>query len=149
MTDHRVGPGLFTAPARILHPGHPVLRIAHSLATAIGFLAVGIFPCGGLTYTIFTVLTVKRNKPTLKKNLADLPMSYHERQFCRSTELNRSSSCVATEDFSTQSTRGGCLPNGCGVREMSTQDALIQMKINGGLLRRANGARLIGQQNTQ
>jgi len=34
-----------------------------------------------------------------QRSLLDLPMSHHERQPCRSTGLNHSSSCVATADF--------------------------------------------------
>ena len=49
--------------------GIQFLRIAHGLAAAIGFLAIGTVLWVGLTYTIFTAFTVKRDKPTLEKGL--------------------------------------------------------------------------------
>lgn len=69
MIDHRVGPGFFTAVAGTCVVGIQCLRMADSLAAAAAFLAVGTVLWIGLTYTIFTVLTVKRDKPTLEKGL--------------------------------------------------------------------------------
>lgn len=69
MTDHRQAPGFFTAVAGSCILGIQFLQIAHSLVTAAVFLALGIVLWLGLTYTIFTILTVKRDKPPLEKGL--------------------------------------------------------------------------------
>ena len=69
MTDHRLGPGFFTAVAGSCILGTQFLLMAHSLAAAIVFLALGTALWVGLTYTIFTALTVKRDKPPLEKGL--------------------------------------------------------------------------------
>jgi tellurite resistance protein TehA-like permease len=69
MTDHRLGPGFFTAVAGSCILGTQFLLMAHSLAAAIVFLALGTALWIGLTYTIFTALTVKREKPPLEKGL--------------------------------------------------------------------------------
>jgi tellurite resistance protein TehA-like permease len=69
MTDHRLGPGFFTAVAGSCILGTQFLLMVHSLAAAIVFLALGTALWIGLTYTIFTALTVKREKPPLEKGL--------------------------------------------------------------------------------
>jgi tellurite resistance protein TehA-like permease len=69
MTDHRLGPGFFTAVAGSCILGTQFLLMLHSLAAAIVFLALGTVLWIGLTYTIFTALTVKREKPPLEKGL--------------------------------------------------------------------------------
>jgi tellurite resistance protein TehA-like permease len=69
MTDHRLGPGFFTAVAASCILGTQFLILAHSLAAATVFLALGTALWIGLTYTIFTALTVKRDKPPLEKGL--------------------------------------------------------------------------------
>ncbi|MBX6329724.1 MAG: tellurite resistance/C4-dicarboxylate transporter family protein [Pseudolabrys sp.] len=69
MTEHRLGPGFFTAVAGSCILGIQFLRIAHAIAAATAFLALGTALWIGLTYTIFTVLTVKRHKPPLEKGL--------------------------------------------------------------------------------
>ena len=69
MTDHRLGPGFFTAVAGSCILGTQFLLMAQSLAAAIVFLALGTALWIGLTYTIFTALTVKRDKPPLEKGL--------------------------------------------------------------------------------
>jgi hypothetical protein len=43
--------------------------MARSLTAAVAFLALGTMLWIGLTYTIFTALTVKRDKPPLEKGL--------------------------------------------------------------------------------
>jgi tellurite resistance protein TehA-like permease len=70
LTDHRRGPGSFTMVAASSIVGAQCLRLAGSLAAAIAFWAVGIVLWVGLTYTIFTALTVKREKPTLDQGLS-------------------------------------------------------------------------------
>jgi hypothetical protein len=52
-----------------------------------------------------------------QRSLLDLPVSHHERQSCRSTRLNHSSSCVATADFfnaiDLERTRASGVPCAC------------------------------------
>jgi tellurite resistance protein TehA-like permease len=69
MTDHRLGPGFFTAVAASCILGAQFLLLMHSLAVAAVFLALGTGLWVGLTYTIFAALTVKRDKPSLEKGL--------------------------------------------------------------------------------
>ncbi len=69
MTDHRLGPGFFTAVAGSCILGTQFLLMAHSLAAAIVFLALGVALWIGLTYTIFTAFTVKRHKPPLEEGI--------------------------------------------------------------------------------
>jgi len=69
MTDHRLGPGFFTAVAGSCILGTQFLLMAHSLTVAAVFLALATALWIGLTYTIFTALTVKRDKPPLEKGL--------------------------------------------------------------------------------
>ena len=53
MTDHRRGPGFFTAVAGYCILGTQFLLMAHSLAAATVFLGLGVALWIGLTYTIF------------------------------------------------------------------------------------------------
>ncbi|MDE2377913.1 MAG: tellurite resistance/C4-dicarboxylate transporter family protein [Bradyrhizobium sp.] len=69
MTDHRIGPGFFTAVAASCILGNQFLLMAGSLAAATVFLALGTVLWIGLTYTIFTAFTVKRDKPPLEEGL--------------------------------------------------------------------------------
>jgi tellurite resistance protein TehA-like permease len=69
MIDHRLGPGFFTAVAGSCILGTQFLLITHNLAVATAFLVIGIALWTGLTYTIFTALTVKREKPPLEQGL--------------------------------------------------------------------------------
>jgi tellurite resistance protein TehA-like permease len=69
MTDHRLGPGFFTAIAGSCILGTQILLMTHSLAAATVFLALGIALWIGLTYTIFTAFTIKRDKPSLEQGL--------------------------------------------------------------------------------
>jgi tellurite resistance protein TehA-like permease len=69
MTDHRLAPGFFTAVAGSCILGAQFLQITQGLAIATVFLALGTALWIGLTYTIFTVLTVKRDKPPLEQGL--------------------------------------------------------------------------------
>ncbi len=69
MTDHRLGPGFFTAVAGSCILGAQFLLIAHSLAAATFFFALGVVLWIGLTYTIFTAFTVKRDKPPLEHGI--------------------------------------------------------------------------------
>jgi tellurite resistance protein TehA-like permease len=69
MTDHRLGPGFFTAVAGSCILGSQCLLMAGSLAAATAFLVLGTALWVGLTYTIFTAFTVKREKPPLEEGL--------------------------------------------------------------------------------
>jgi len=69
MTDHRLGPGFFTAVAASCILGNQFLLMANSLVAATVFLALGAALWVSLTYTIFAAFTVKRNKPPLEKGL--------------------------------------------------------------------------------
>jgi tellurite resistance protein TehA-like permease len=69
MTDHRLGPGFFTAVAGSCILGAQFLLMLGSLAAATLFLALGVALWIGLTYTIFAALTVKREKPALEEGL--------------------------------------------------------------------------------
>jgi tellurite resistance protein TehA-like permease len=69
MTDHRLGPGFFTAVAGSCILGAQFLLIVRSPTVATVFLALGTALWVGLIYTIFAALTVKREKPTLEKGL--------------------------------------------------------------------------------
>ena len=69
LTDHRLGPGFFTAVAGSCILGVQFLLIVRSLAAATVFLALGTALWVGLIYTIFAAFTVKRKKPALAKGL--------------------------------------------------------------------------------
>lgn len=69
MIDHRLGPGFFTAVAGSCILGTQFLLITRNSAVATAFLIIGIALWIGLTYTIFTALTVKREKPSLEQGL--------------------------------------------------------------------------------
>ena len=70
MTDHQAGPGFFTAVAGSCILGTQFLLLMHSVTAATVLLALGIAAWLGLTYTIFTALTVKRVKPPLEKGVS-------------------------------------------------------------------------------
>src|SRR5690606_31072578 len=69
LTDHRLGPGFFTAVAGSCILGVQFLLLANSVAVATAFLALGIILWVGLTYTIFTAFTIKRDKPSLEQGI--------------------------------------------------------------------------------
>jgi tellurite resistance protein TehA-like permease len=69
MTDHRRGPGFFTAIAASCILGTQFLLMARSLTAASLLLALGTVLWVGLTYSIFAGLTVKRDKPPLQEGL--------------------------------------------------------------------------------
>jgi len=69
MTDHRLGPGFFTAVAGSCILGIQCLLMVRSLAAATVFLGFGTALWLGLTYAIFAAFTVKREKPALEKGL--------------------------------------------------------------------------------
>jgi tellurite resistance protein TehA-like permease len=69
MVTHLSGPGYFTmvAGTGILASQFMILRENVTVGLALWFLALLLWV--GLTYTIFTALTVKREKPTLDKGI--------------------------------------------------------------------------------
>ena len=69
LTDHRLGPGFFTAVAGSSILGTQLLLIAQSVAAAGLFLAIAVVLWILLTYTIFTAFTVKQDKPPLEQGL--------------------------------------------------------------------------------
>lgn len=70
MNDHHVAPGFFTAVAASCILGSQFWLVTHSLAAATALLALGTVLWIGLTYAIFTALTVKRNKPPLESAIS-------------------------------------------------------------------------------
>src|SRR5579859_4552806 len=62
MTDHRLGPGFFTAVAGSCVLGTQILLMTRNLAVGAGFLALGAALWLAFTYTIFAAFTVKRDK---------------------------------------------------------------------------------------
>ena len=69
MTDHRLGPGFFTTVAASCILGTQTLLMTRDLTAASLFLALGITLWIGLTYTIFTAFTIKRDKPPLEEGI--------------------------------------------------------------------------------
>ena len=63
--DHLQAPGFFTFVAACSILGSQTLLIGGDARFAAVFGVVALFAWVGLTYTIFTVLTVKQHKPTL------------------------------------------------------------------------------------
>jgi tellurite resistance protein TehA-like permease len=70
MADHLRGPGFFTAVAASSVLGAQCVMIVgnHGAAIALWAVAVGLWV--GLTYTIFTALTIKEEKPTLDQGIS-------------------------------------------------------------------------------
>ncbi|MGE3710872.1 MAG: tellurite resistance/C4-dicarboxylate transporter family protein [Hyphomicrobiaceae bacterium] len=70
MVGHQTGPGYFTTVAGtgILASQFLVLAEDVAVGTALWLLAVLLWIC--LTYTIFTAITVRREKPTLDKGIS-------------------------------------------------------------------------------
>jgi tellurite resistance protein TehA-like permease len=72
LVDHRAGAGFFTIVAASCLIGAQFLLIAGSEAAAVVFLALGAALWAGLTYTIFAVFTIKRDKPPLDRGISGL-----------------------------------------------------------------------------
>jgi len=69
LVDHLNAPGFFTFVAACSILGSQSLLLGGSLPAAIALGAVGLAAWVILTYTIFTVLTIKRNKPSLARGI--------------------------------------------------------------------------------
>jgi tellurite resistance protein TehA-like permease len=70
LIDHLRGPGFFTivAATSVLGSQFVMLAGAYGIATGLWIAAAVLWV--GLTYTIFTGLTIKRHKPTLEKGIS-------------------------------------------------------------------------------
>ncbi|MEO8160642.1 MAG: tellurite resistance/C4-dicarboxylate transporter family protein, partial [Arenimonas sp.] len=69
LSDHLRSPGYFTFVAACSVLGSQCLKVGGSLQLAMLLWGVGLLAWLLFTYTIFTVLTVKENKPTLDKGI--------------------------------------------------------------------------------
>lgn len=69
MIDHRVAPGFFTAVAGSSVVGAQFFLFMRATGVAMVFLGLGGVLWVGLTYTIFTAFTVKREKPSLETGI--------------------------------------------------------------------------------
>jgi tellurite resistance protein TehA-like permease len=70
LTDHRRGMGFLTTVAGTGVLGAQVILIGHSYAIATVLLAAAVVLWILLTYTIFTALTIKREKPSLAEAIS-------------------------------------------------------------------------------
>ena len=69
MIDHQLGPGFLTSVAATCILGIESLLVSGSVMLAVGLLVVGVALWLGLTYTIFTAFTIKREKPPLERGI--------------------------------------------------------------------------------
>ena len=69
MVDHQLGPGFLTTVAATCILGIESLLVLGSVVVATGLLVVGVALWLGLTYTIFTAFTIKREKPPLERGI--------------------------------------------------------------------------------
>ncbi|MBU6466713.1 MAG: tellurite resistance/C4-dicarboxylate transporter family protein, partial [Burkholderiales bacterium] len=70
LLDHLRGPGFFTAVAATNVVGSQCLLLVHWTRVGVAFWIIGLALWLLLTYTIFTVLTIKENKPTLDRGIS-------------------------------------------------------------------------------
>ncbi len=70
MITHLTGPGYFTAVAGTAVLASQFMILRNDLVSGIGLWSLAIVLWLGLTYTIFTAFTVKRDKPTLDKGIS-------------------------------------------------------------------------------
>jgi len=69
LTDHQTGPGFFTMVAGTCVLGNQLLIIADVERPALVLWLVGLALWILLTYTIFTILTIKEDKPTIDRGI--------------------------------------------------------------------------------
>ena len=69
LTSHVRGPGFLTSVAASCILGSQFILIADNMVAAIGLWMVAIILWFGLTYTIFTALTIAKEKPSLDKGI--------------------------------------------------------------------------------
>ncbi|MGV1047720.1 MAG: tellurite resistance/C4-dicarboxylate transporter family protein [Solirubrobacterales bacterium] len=70
LTDHQRGLGFLTVVAATSVLGAQVIQIGHEFAIASALLALAAVLWVLLTYTIFTALTIKREKPSLAQGVS-------------------------------------------------------------------------------
>ncbi|MGX2038679.1 tellurite resistance/C4-dicarboxylate transporter family protein [Methylocaldum sp. MU1018] len=70
MADHLRAPGFFTTVAGSCILGSQFVILADSVRTGMAFWFLAIALWAGLTYTIFTALTVKEHKPALDQGIS-------------------------------------------------------------------------------
>lgn len=70
LVDHLRGPGFFTFVAATNLLGSEFVMLADNLAAGFAFWFVAVALWIGLTYSIFTALTVKETKPTLEQGIS-------------------------------------------------------------------------------
>ena len=69
LVDHLRGPGFFTVVVATGVLGSQALLLAGNVAVALALWGLAIVLWVGLTYAIFTILTVKRSKPPLERGI--------------------------------------------------------------------------------
>ncbi len=70
LTSHERGLGFLTSVAATGVLGAQVILIAHEFAIAVALLALAAVLWLALTYTVFTALTIKREKPSLAQGIS-------------------------------------------------------------------------------
>ncbi|MBV9557769.1 MAG: tellurite resistance/C4-dicarboxylate transporter family protein, partial [Pseudolabrys sp.] len=70
LTDHRRASGFFTTVAATCIIGAQLRLIANDVPAAIAFFAIGLVLWFVITYTIFTAVTIKREKPRLQEGIS-------------------------------------------------------------------------------
>ncbi|MCC6619282.1 MAG: tellurite resistance/C4-dicarboxylate transporter family protein [Chloroflexi bacterium] len=70
LTDHQRGPGFLTMTAGTCVLGGQFIRINGDYTTATVLWVVGVILWVGLTYAIFTSLTIKEDKPSLTEGIS-------------------------------------------------------------------------------
>ncbi|WP_374594740.1 tellurite resistance/C4-dicarboxylate transporter family protein [Aquabacterium sp.] len=70
LVDHLRGPGFFTSVAATSIVGSQFLILAKNSRAAVALWCVAVVLWVGLTYTVFTGLTIKRNKPSLDQGIS-------------------------------------------------------------------------------
>lgn len=69
MVDHQRAPGFFTVVAGSCVLGSQFVLISDNYHAAVSLWVLGMILWVGLTYTIFTALTIKENKPPLSEGI--------------------------------------------------------------------------------
>jgi tellurite resistance protein TehA-like permease len=70
MIDHQRGPGFFTWVAATCIVGSQFIIIQHNTQMAAGLWAISLVLWFCITYTLFTGLTIKKDKPTLENGIS-------------------------------------------------------------------------------
>jgi tellurite resistance protein TehA-like permease len=70
LTDHRRASGFFTTVAATCIIGAQLRLIANDVPAAMAFFGIGLVLWFVITYTIFTAVTIKREKPRLQEGIS-------------------------------------------------------------------------------